>query len=82
VPYVELTAPSGAVWTWNDPASSDSVRGSAEEFCMVVTQVRHVDDTALVATGDAARAWMDLAQCFAGPPEPGPEPGERKLVYN
>lgn len=81
VPYVELVAPSGALWTWNDTETSDSVKGSAEEFCMVVTQVRHVADTALTVHGDAATAWMDLAQCFAGPPEPGPGPGERKIVY-
>jgi uncharacterized protein (TIGR03084 family) len=82
VPFVKLTAPSGAVWTWNDPESPDSITGSAEDFCMVVTQVRHVADTELEVSGEAATAWMELAQCFAGPPEPGPEPGERKIIYN
>ncbi|MBW2635551.1 MAG: TIGR03084 family protein, partial [Deltaproteobacteria bacterium] len=46
-------------------------------FCLVVVQRRHVDDTALETEGDTARDWMLKAQCFAGPPEDGPAPGER-----
>ena len=30
------------------------------------------DDTALVATGPHAEAWLAIAQCFAGPPSDGP----------
>lgn len=63
---VELTAPSGDRWTWNDDASGGAVRGSAEDFCLVVTQRRHVDDTGLVTEGAAARDWMEKAQAFAG----------------
>ena len=37
-PYVRLTAPSGAIWQWNDPNSGSRVEGSAAEFCHVVTQ--------------------------------------------
>lgn len=76
-PLVRLVAPSGETWEWNDPASTESVSGSALEFCQVVTQVRHVDDTALVVVGDGARAWMQLAQCFAGGPNDPPAPGTR-----
>ena len=77
-PYVELRAPSGATWTFNDPASASSLRGSAVEFCQVVTQTRNVADTALAVTGDAARRWMEQPQCFAGPPEAPPAPGTRR----
>lgn len=71
---VELTAPSGQTWTWNDEATAGTVRGPAEDFCLVVTQRRHVDDTALVTDGDAAREWMEKAQAFAGGATEGPAP--------
>jgi uncharacterized protein (TIGR03084 family) len=78
-PFVRLTAPSGALWEWNDPASADAVRGDALAFCQVVTQTRNVADTALQVQGEAAVEWMRLAQCFAGPPEDPPAPGARHV---
>lgn len=77
VPYVELLAPSGATWCWNDPNSGSSVKGDAVAFCQVVTQVRNVADTRLAVTGESARRWMSIAQCFAGPPADPPAPGTR-----
>ncbi len=79
-PYVRLTAPSGAVWDWNDPSPDSRVEGSALEFCQVVTQTRNVADTALGVTGAPAQEWMRLAQCFAGPPEDPPAPGLRTMA--
>ena len=76
-PYVCLSAPSGAIWSWNNPSDSDRIEGSATEFCQVVTQVRNVADTRLKLSGDAARNWMRIAQCFAGLPETPPAPGTR-----
>ena len=72
---VELTAPSGAVWTWGPAEAADSIVGPAEDFCLVVTQRRHVDDTALVTNGGLAREWMEIAQAFAGPATAGPVAG-------
>ncbi|MEN8238462.1 MAG: TIGR03084 family metal-binding protein [Actinomycetota bacterium] len=69
--YVDLTAPDGGTWTWGDAASRDSVSGSAEEFCLVVTQRRNVKDTDLDVLGDVATQWMQIAQAYAGPPGPG-----------
>ena len=77
-PYVRLGGPAGDTWEWNDPGSPYQVAGSAEDFCLVVTQRRHVDDTGLRTQGAAAAQWMQIAQCFAGPPANGPRPGERK----
>ncbi|MFP4159645.1 MAG: TIGR03084 family metal-binding protein [Desulfobacterales bacterium] len=74
---VEVTGPSGDVWAWGPEDAENKVRGSAEEFCLVVVQRRHVDDTALEVKGDVARDWMEKAQCFAGPPVDGPRPGQR-----
>lgn len=69
---VELAAPDGNTWTWgDDPDASDVVRGTALDFCSVVTQRRHVADTALGTTGQAAKQWMGIAQAFAGPPGAG-----------
>lgn len=76
-PYLRLTAPSGAVWEWNDPASAERIEGSAAEFCHVVTQGRNIADTRLQVSGEIARQWMAIAQCFAGPPENPPAPGSR-----
>jgi len=79
-PHVRLTAPSGAVWRWNDPSETDLVEGAAEEFCQVVTQTRNIADTALTVRGAAAQAWMASAQCFAGGPETPPAPGTRRTA--
>jgi uncharacterized protein (TIGR03084 family) len=76
-PRVTLTGPSGAVWRWNESSDNGAVEGPAVDFAAVVTQRRHVDDTSLEVTGEAARAWMEMAQCFAGPPSDGPAPGAR-----
>jgi uncharacterized protein (TIGR03084 family) len=70
---VELTGPSGRSRVWN-PDESESVTGDLEEFCLVVTQRRHVDDTRLRIDGPVARRWMEIAQVFAGPPGPGRPP--------
>ena len=55
----------------------DRVTGTALDFCLVVTQRRHRDDTGLTATGDTAEAWIAIAQAFAGPAGPGRERGPR-----
>jgi uncharacterized protein (TIGR03084 family) len=77
LPRVELTAPSGETWTWNEPSDDNYVAGRASEFCQVVTQVRNVADTNLEVVGETARRWMSIAQCFAGGPEEPPAPGTR-----
>jgi len=69
---VELASPSGATWTWGPDDAGALISGPAEDFCLVVTQRRHVDDTELVLEGDAARDWMLKAQAFAGGPSDGP----------
>jgi uncharacterized protein (TIGR03084 family) len=77
IPFVRLTAPSGAVWTWNEEQGNSLIEGRAVEFCQVVTQTRNIADTELRVVGEPAQRWMAIAQCFAGPPEDPPAPGTR-----
>lgn len=78
-PHVSLRAPDGSTWTWNEVSDSHAVVGTAVDFCRVVTQTRHVDDTTLMHCGNGT-AWMQRAQCFAGPPVDGPAPGLRRMA--
>src|SRR5438309_6847436 len=48
---VELRAPSGDVWTFGPEDAPDVVRGPALDFCLVVTQRRHLDDLELYLQG-------------------------------
>lgn len=70
---VALAGPSGDLWAWGPDDADDTVSGPAEDFCLVVTQRRHLDDTRLVA-GELGRHWLLRAQAFAGPPSDGPAP--------
>ncbi|HVE62836.1 MAG TPA: TIGR03084 family metal-binding protein [Mycobacteriales bacterium] len=71
---VRLTSPKGQTWSYGDPDAADQVSGPALDFCLLVTQRRHRDDTALVARGASAQEWLSIAQCFAGPPGAGRPP--------
>jgi len=68
---VELAAPDGAVWVWGPEDAQQRVTGPAADFCLLVTQRIHRDDTALRAVGADAERWLDIAQAFAGPPGTG-----------
>lgn len=81
IPYIELSTPGNETWSWNHPSDENSVRGSAEDFCLVVTQRRNVKDTELQVSGEAAEKWLAIAQCFAGPPAAPPAPGARVVQF-
>ena len=74
MPQVHLIGPQGEAWHWGDAASTERISGPALDFCLVVTQRRHVLDTHLEVDGDTAREWMLIAQCFAGPAASPPAP--------
>jgi len=73
---VDLDAPDGSIWSWGTEAAVDRVHGPALDFCLVVTQRRHIADTSLVADGPLATEWMSIAQAFAGGPGEGRQPGQ------
>jgi uncharacterized protein (TIGR03084 family) len=64
---IELVAPSGERWVWGPEDADQSVRGSSYDFCQLVTQRIHREDTDLVAVGADAEKWLTFAQAFAGP---------------
>ncbi|HEX9066749.1 MAG TPA: TIGR03084 family metal-binding protein [Streptosporangiaceae bacterium] len=71
---VELTGPDGQTWSWGPADAPNRVTGPALDFCLLVTQRRHRDDTMITAQGPAAIAWLAVAQAFAGPPGTGRQP--------
>ncbi len=73
---VELELPGGGIWTAGPDDAADLVRGSALDFCLVVTQRRHPADVGLTVRGPVAEEWMGIAQAFAGPPGAGRRPGQ------
>jgi uncharacterized protein (TIGR03084 family) len=73
---VELMAPSGDVWAFGPDDASDTVRGPALDFCLAVTQRRHIEDLDLELDGPVATEWLSIAQAFAGPPGSGRKPGQ------
>lgn len=68
---VELTAPDGDVWAWGPEDAAQRVRGSALDFCYLVTQRRPRASLDLLADGPDAQEWLSVAQAFAGPPGGG-----------
>ena len=76
---VELTAPSGELWTWGPESADQRVSGPALDFCLLVTQRAHRDDLGIHAEGTDAAHWLTIAQAFAGPPGVGrPQSGRAK----
>lgn len=71
---VVLEAPDGGRWVWGDEEAPARVSGAALDFCLVVTQRRHLDDVDLEIIGPEAREWMGIAQAFAGPAGTGRAP--------
>jgi uncharacterized protein (TIGR03084 family) len=73
---IELTAPSGELWTYGPEDAADRVTGPALDLCLLVTQRAHRADLGLRAEGEDADRWLDIAQAFAGPPGAGRPPKE------
>lgn len=68
---VELRAPDASTWSWGPADAGQRVTGSAEDFCMLVTQRRPRAELDVTAVGEDAATWLTIAQAFAGPPGPG-----------
>lgn len=71
---IDLISPSEEQWTWGPEDAKQTVTGSAYDFCLLVTQRVHRDDTDLQAHGPDAEKWLTIAQAFAGPAGEGRAP--------
>jgi uncharacterized protein (TIGR03084 family) len=69
--HVELRGPAGELWSWGPEDAAQRVTGSAEDFCMLVTQRRPRAELDVLADGVDAVRWLAIAQAFAGPPGVG-----------
>jgi uncharacterized protein (TIGR03084 family) len=69
--FVELSAPGGSTWSWGPPDAAQRITGSAEDFCVLVTQRRPLHALDVRAHGADAHRWLQIAQAFAGPPGRG-----------
>ncbi|CAB4993016.1 unannotated protein [freshwater metagenome] len=58
---------SSQEWVWGPEGAAQRVSGSALDFCLLVTQRRHLEDLDLVSVGTQAARWLTIAQTFAGP---------------
>ncbi|MGV9214430.1 TIGR03084 family metal-binding protein [Micromonospora sp. RB23] len=74
--HFDIVAPSGTRWQFGPPDAPNSVRGPAEDLCLLVTRRRHRDDLGLRAIGPEADRWLDLAQAYRGPAGTGRTPGQ------
>ncbi|MVZ89740.1 TIGR03084 family protein [Microbacter sp. ANSKLAB05] len=75
--HVALTQADGTVLEFGPADAEQRVTGPILDFCLLVTQRVHLDDTALEAVGEDALGWMRIAQAFAGLPGGGREKGAR-----
>ncbi|MFE2209071.1 MULTISPECIES: TIGR03084 family metal-binding protein [Streptomyces] len=73
---IEATAPNGEVWAYGPEDAANRITGPAEDLCLLATRRRHRDDLAVVATGEEAERWLDLAQAYRGPAGEGRAPGQ------
>lgn len=71
--YLELTLPSGELWTKGDPASPNYIKGTAKDWALVSIRRRNWMDTDLEVVGDEARTYAGIVQTYAGPAEAAPE---------
>jgi uncharacterized protein (TIGR03084 family) len=61
---VELTLPSGAMWTSGPDDATDRISGTAGDYCRVFVQRRHFADTNLVIEGPTALSAISVARAF------------------
>ncbi|MDA8276728.1 MAG: TIGR03084 family metal-binding protein [Actinomycetota bacterium] len=66
--YLELVLPSGSIYSKGDQSAKNSIRGSAKDYALLVTQRRARRSLDLVANGEIANSYLDIAQAFAGNP--------------
>jgi len=72
----ELISPSGQVAEFGPADALQRITGPAVDFCLLITRRRHHDDLGLIAYGDEALHWLEIAQAYRGPAGEGRRPGQ------
>jgi uncharacterized protein (TIGR03084 family) len=70
---VELTAPSGALWTWGGEDAENRITGNGYDFALLATRRRQRGDVDVHAEGEVADHFLDIVQAFAGMPGNDPK---------
>jgi uncharacterized protein (TIGR03084 family) len=63
--YCELTAPSGATWTFGPPTAGSSIRGDAGAFCRVGARRLSPEESGLATAGPHAPTALALLRNYA-----------------
>ncbi len=71
--YLEMTLPSGAIWTKGEPEAENYIKGQARDWALVAVRRRNWNDTDLEVVGDEARRYASIVQAYAGVAEPAPQ---------
>lgn len=75
---IELDGPDGQRWNWGpERGYTDSITGTAEDFCFAVTQRKHLYELDLAVTGPNAIEWLRIAQAFSGEATTTPRRSQR-----
>ncbi|MDR1604020.1 MAG: TIGR03084 family protein [Gracilibacteraceae bacterium] len=74
-PYLELTLPSGRLWTKGEAGAADRIKGAAADWALVAVRRRNWRDTGLTVSGEEARRFADIVQTYAGWADPLPPVG-------
>lgn len=72
--YLELTLPSGKIWSKGEKNPDNYVKGNALDWALVAVRRLHPIDTELEIKGDSAREWSMIVQTYAGVADPTPKP--------
>ena len=72
--YLELTLPSGKLWTKGEPNEENYIKGTAKDWALVAVRRRNWMDTGLEVVGEEARRYASVVQTYAGKADAAPAP--------
>jgi uncharacterized protein (TIGR03084 family) len=72
----EIMSPSGRLWTFGPEDATQWINGPAADLCLLVTRRRHYLDLDVIASGQDAEYWLEIAQAYRGPAGEGRAPTE------
>lgn len=75
--YLELTLPSGELWTAGEPNTENYIKGSAKDWAVVSVRRIHPLDTDLEIVGEEAMRFASVVQTYAGDADAAP-PAKKK----